>query len=224
MDRLRAPHKRVPEYLTAANPAKRGGEFDANTYFTVLPHLRLPEGRVLDWVMLWGGMGAEPVLYVRDATAAPFATYDEYRGAGGTAIAADPAGEALSQVATDDSPEGYLELAILHVVAVDFYRYWPAGYNDWRVPTIRELEALRSDDLTKYDPAVDIGMHSASCGTTCANVVLPECSCTAWEFYGSATTLVEGWAFAWGVDFNAGDVYDVDKHGYYRVRAVRAGL
>lgn len=133
LNELRAPYQQTPDYLRAHNPQKRGGEFDANSYFTVLKHLSLPEGKALDWVQYFGGIGAEPILYVRDANAAPFTTYDEYRAAGGTGNIQNPTGEAVAQIRTDDTPEGYLELTILGLTGVDFYRWWHAGYRDYQV-------------------------------------------------------------------------------------------
>jgi hypothetical protein len=149
---LRAPYRDAqPEHLNREDARKQGGEFDANSYFTVLKHLSLPPGAVLDWVQYFGGIGAEPILYVRDAQALPWETYKAYRAAGGPATIEDPSTEALSKVLTDDTPEGYLELAILHLTAVDFYRFWHAGYRDWQVVCNRkQLDEVAAEVQTVF--------------------------------------------------------------------------
>ncbi len=144
---LRAPYtEEFPAHLRQGDGRKQGDEFDTNSYFTVLPHLSLPPGKVLDWVQFVETIGAEPILYVRDASTPPFATYKEYESAGGTGSIRDPSLQALNEVLADDTPEGYLELAILHVTATQFYRWWHAGYSDSQVACSRAgLEAIAAE-------------------------------------------------------------------------------
>jgi hypothetical protein len=161
---LRAPYSGdIPDHLTTGDGRKQGGEFDANTYFTVFQHLSLPPGKVLDWVQFVENIGAEPILYVRDASAPPFATYEEYETAGGTGSIRSPSQEALNEVVTDDSPEGYLELAILHLTAVQFYRWWHAGYSDDQVACNRVgLDAIAADVNATFSALLDALFEDAT--------------------------------------------------------------
>lgn len=73
---------------------------------------------------------------------------------------------------------------------------------DWRVPTVDELQTLL--DRTKYDPAMrdEVGFSSSS-------------------YYWSSTTYAGDTSGAWGVHFNYGYVNNYDKTGYGYVRCVR---
>ena len=55
----------IPDYFLAENPVKTGSEFDVMDYFSVLDHLSMQPGYVLDYVYHYDGMGGYPVLYAR---------------------------------------------------------------------------------------------------------------------------------------------------------------
>ena len=100
-----------------------------------------------------------------------------------------------------------------------------AGYSDWRIPTIRELESMRSDDLTKYGPAVDSELHGSLCGATCTDMATPQCSCTFAGYTWSGTNSPESWEHAWFVHFFEGysECFPSYKDDLFVVRAVRGG-
>ena len=115
-----------PENFQTENPAKQGGEFDANTYFQALAHLSMQPGYVLDYVYHFDGMGGYPLLYPRPAGQVPFRTEADY------AASADSANY-LDYVQIDDKAEGYFQYVVLNILGPQFYRFWHANYNDYRI-------------------------------------------------------------------------------------------
>jgi len=93
-----------------------------------------------------------------------------------------------------------------------------AGYDDWRVPNVKELQSLVDFDV--IDPAVDAAF-SSGCVDPCS---VAACSCTAADGYWSSTLLATFPTYAWGVFFGIGTVDGVDGTDTLRVRAVRGGL
>jgi hypothetical protein len=79
-----------------------------------------------------------------------------------------------------------------------------AGHQDWRVPTLVEIEGLA--DRARANPAVDPAFAGGACGAGCDRLGDPSCSCTSSLFYWSSTPLVSDRPRVWTVRFDAGAV------------------
>jgi len=94
-----------------------------------------------------------------------------------------------------------------------------AGYRDWRVPNLLELETIwdmqqASASAPTVYPAFD------ACGASCD---VTACSCTGSDFYWSSTTFASGTGSAWVVDFSVGGAGTLGKFFTRLARGVRAG-
>lgn len=93
-----------------------------------------------------------------------------------------------------------------------------AGYDDWRIPNVRELQTIASYGVVT--PSVDPAFHDG-CVADCSNTA---CSCTVSSIYWSATTHASIPTFAWRVSFVDGNVNATDGKRFASfVRAVRGG-
>lgn len=70
-----------PKHLLKENAVKRGDELDVQQYFTVLKHISMEKGYVLDYVYDYRELGGEPVLYARKTTQPPYLTMSEFKDA-----------------------------------------------------------------------------------------------------------------------------------------------
>lgn len=102
-----------------------------------------------------------------------------------------------------------------------------AGYDDWRIPTATELQAL-VDYARPTPPMIDAAFHGDDCGATCSDLAAPGCACTHTTSYWSASAYTVNPAYAWMVDFGAGTVisggstvFQNARHAAGHVRAVR---
>jgi hypothetical protein len=111
----------------------------------------------------------------------------------------------------------------VHVAGLNAANF--AGYQDWRLPNVKELQSIV--DYEHQAPAVAPGgPFSDNCVAGCT---VRTCSCTGLGaqgsgFYWSSTTFLPDPFFAWEVDFAvAGDVNAGNKFSLFGVRAVRGG-
>jgi hypothetical protein len=92
-----------------------------------------------------------------------------------------------------------------------------AGYRDWRMPNVIELQSIVSYEA--FNPSVSSAFHTG-CVPACTVTI---CSCTLSGHYWSSSTLTAGPGNAWAVIFNDGDVVNLSKLFGTYVRAVRGG-
>jgi hypothetical protein len=109
-------------------------DFDINSYFSVLTHLSMEPGYVLDYVYLWDNyeFGGRPVIYVREEDQEPFLTYKEYVEAGGkgTSVMAQDSKVPGDRIRIDGTEEGFFEYVVLQIMGGQFYLFWHAAYDD----------------------------------------------------------------------------------------------
>jgi len=96
-----------------------------------------------------------------------------------------------------------------------------AGFNDWRVPNVRELQSIVDYGISS--PSVGLAFHELGCGGACSDITDPLCSCTVSANYWSSSTFISSSSGGWGVSFGTGLVNANAKTSTLFVRAVRGG-
>jgi len=135
----------LPKHFMTEEAPRTSEEFDPNRYFSVLDHLSMEPGYVLDYVYLYQGMGGLPILYARQADQPAYRTYSDYV----KAVGSEPSRSGyLEHVQVDGTAEGFFQFVALYIQGGQFYLFWHAGYNDVAILCDRgALEAL----FTSFD-------------------------------------------------------------------------
>jgi hypothetical protein len=98
--------------------------FDVNDYFTVLDHLSMQSGYVLDYFYKSDGSGAYPFLYARKINRKSYDNFTQIRELWGE----DPY-KYLDYIGTDDTEESYFQFIVLRIIGGKFYIFWHAEYD-----------------------------------------------------------------------------------------------
>lgn len=133
---------KIPDNLTKNDSSKTGGEFDVSEYFSVLKHLSMEKGYVLDYVYSFDGMGGGPILYVRPENQEPYKNYEEFAKAANQfqrpendnslvwMVMGETSGKSGNKIKIDGTNEGFFEYTVLQMLGEQFYLFWHANYND----------------------------------------------------------------------------------------------
>lgn len=149
----------VPEHFLEGDSVKAEGDFDVNSYFSVLDHLSMEPGYVLDYVYLADHLGGKPILYARPSDQTPYATYAEFLDAVGgveqpSYAVYEHADDYLQHVEIDGTADGYFQFVVLWIMGDQFYLFWHGEYNDATIvcdgrgleSVLEEVEAFASED------------------------------------------------------------------------------
>lgn len=106
----------------------------------------------------------------------------------------------------------------------------PAGFCDWRIPNLEELESIRNIDRSAF-PKTFPAFDTNNCWST-PGCTVKTCSCTKAAPYWSSSTQTSQNIAAWAVDFLTGEAaYQFQSYTWLsvksaenHVRAVRGGL
>jgi hypothetical protein len=150
-----------PEHLLEVDAVKTGEDFDVNAYFSVLDHLAMQPGYVLDYLYDYNGSGGSPVIYARSEDQDPYLTFSEFY--------ADTIGdrtweewfevsrvEYMDHIRVDDTEEGFFQYVVLRKMGTQFYLFWHANYNDDRIICDQSLLDELLADLAEPDFGLEL--------------------------------------------------------------------
>ena len=128
----------IPQTLLETG-IKHGDEFDVRDYFMVLTSISMQDGYLLDYVYQVDGLGAYPILYARPVDQPAYISTKD--------LPADfDAKDYLNHISIESTEQGYFELAIMNVMARQFYLDWHANYNDTEIVCNADaVDAIISD-------------------------------------------------------------------------------
>lgn len=98
-----------------------------------------------------------------------------------------------------------------------------AGHEDWRLPTSQEIYSIVNPLEEKVDPAITAAFNGVSCGSGCADLSDPACSCTNPGLYwaaGRGPAPDDSWMAYF---YCMGNTFLDLKTSRFHVRAVRGG-
>ena len=138
VDAMRALPSGYETPITGYDGPRLEGWFDVNQYFSVLTHLSMQPGYILDYVYHSNGSGGQPCLYANKIDDTPYSTSDELA----------PIFNYLSYVRTDDTEESFFQYVTLRIMGGQFYLWWHANYDDHTIICDRmRLEALLAGSI-----------------------------------------------------------------------------
>lgn len=143
--------KPTPKELLKKDAILVKGDYDPNTFLAVFPKLSLEKGKVLDFVYDLQDLGGHAVVYARSADKAPFSNLAEFKKEFprkyfiGSSVRYDP--NYLGSIKAEDSPDGFLQLALLVLTGEQFYIHWHAAYSIFDPVLNRETLADILKDL-----------------------------------------------------------------------------
>jgi len=137
----------IPERLMQKKPARTEGDFDPNSYFTVLTHLGMKPDYTLDYVYHYTeGFGGNPNLYARPIDSKRLDIFIEYRDW-------EEKNDLLSFLVADGTPDSFFQLVVFQRIASQFYLFWHANYNDIKVITShQDLKTIISEVNREREP------------------------------------------------------------------------
>jgi hypothetical protein len=130
----------LPDHFTAENPVRLDSEFNPNSYFSVLTHLKLTSGYKLDYIYFNDELGGLPLVYARKSSSAPFQSYTKLLKSFGEEMSGERSyGELmhkydyLEKIQIDKKPESYFEFVTMAFLGDQFYLWWHSLYNDAKI-------------------------------------------------------------------------------------------
>ena len=144
--------------------------FDINDYFTVLTHLSMEPGYVLDYFLVGDDLfGDCPLIYTRKADDEPFTSYEQYFQEYENSkdltdiysfvgfVMGETPDSFQDKIRIDDSAEGFIEYVMLQIMGNQFYLFWHALYNDATV--IFDADTVEQTLAESFEVFGDNGFH-----------------------------------------------------------------
>lgn len=129
---------KLPDHLRQEEPTRLPTDFELRRFLDMFDGLKVNESYLVDYVYSYRNIGGKPLLYSLYGSKVPYKTEKEYE-----------AGKPLPftmALETDDTARGYLELAMVDLLAPNFYLYFHAIENDDVVLcNIDDIENLLDD-------------------------------------------------------------------------------
>ena len=112
------------KYRTDKYAERDSIDFDVNSFFSVLNHLKVRDNYKLDYVYKYYSIGGYPILYCIKKDYRQLKTVHEFDS---LHISTD---SFLNFIEVDDSPDSYIQIILLHIMHNQFLRYWHDFYRD----------------------------------------------------------------------------------------------